>query len=86
MTVQYKYCPLLQEEDLCTVYVGNLTSKADEVAVRSVFETCGDVLSINLAGCTPSIKRTVLLVQVLERTVQIVVAHCTCFAPFETQT
>eukprot|EP00208_Stichococcus_sp_RCC1054_P005841 CAMPEP_0206142470 /NCGR_PEP_ID=MMETSP1473-20131121/16951_1 /ASSEMBLY_ACC=CAM_ASM_001109 /TAXON_ID=1461547 /ORGANISM="Stichococcus sp, Strain RCC1054" /LENGTH=59 /DNA_ID=CAMNT_0053537485 /DNA_START=72 /DNA_END=247 /DNA_ORIENTATION=+ len=37
-------------DHITTVYVGNLTCKADETAMRSVFETCGQVLQVSLAG------------------------------------
>lgn len=36
--------------DLRTVYVGNLTVAADEKALRSIFEVCGDVTQVRLAG------------------------------------
>jgi len=46
-------CALLPQmaTDLRTVYVGNLTVAADEKALRSVFETCGEVTQVRLAGC-----------------------------------
>ncbi len=43
--------PLHAQMDVRTVYVGNLTVAADEVALRSVFETCGEVKQIRMAGC-----------------------------------
>ena len=36
--------------DVRTVYVGNLTVAADEKALRSIFDICGEVTQVRLAG------------------------------------
>ena len=41
------------QEEQRTVYVGNVTASVDEGAMRSVFDTCGPVLSVRMAGCGP---------------------------------
>lgn len=42
-------CSILQM-DVRTVYVGNLTVAADEKALRSIFDICGEVTQVRLAG------------------------------------
>jgi len=36
--------------DQRTIYVGNVTSTVDESAMRSVFDNCGTVTSVRIAG------------------------------------
>ena len=33
-----------------TIYIGNVASDADEYTLRSIFETCGQVTQIRIAG------------------------------------
>jgi hypothetical protein len=43
-------CCLNLQMDVRTVYVGNLTVAADEKALRSIFDICGEVTQVRLAG------------------------------------
>jgi RNA recognition motif-containing protein len=43
-------CCINLQMDVRTVYVGNLTVAADEKALRSIFDICGEVTQVRLAG------------------------------------
>lgn len=43
---------LQQQQQLSsTVYVGNVESNVDEFTIKSIFQNCGTVTNVRLAGC-----------------------------------